>query len=134
MTLRDQLKLDEGLRLTPYQDTGGTWTLGYGHSMRNPIPLTAAEAIFDWDLYQAETQMMRTLPWTMQIGNPARYDALVNLTFNLGIGGLLSFRNMLAAARSGDWAAAAQELLNSQYAAQVGDRARRLATNLRDGQ
>ena len=28
----EQLKIDEGCRLTAYQDTVGVWTIGYGHT------------------------------------------------------------------------------------------------------
>jgi GH24 family phage-related lysozyme (muramidase) len=33
MALREQLKREEGLRLKPYKDTLGHWTIGYGHKM-----------------------------------------------------------------------------------------------------
>jgi hypothetical protein len=56
----------------------------------------------------------------------------LNMTFNLG-DRLLGFRKALAAVQAGDWSTAAAEMLDSQWAAQVGPRAQRLAEAMRTG-
>jgi lysozyme len=132
MTPRDQLKADEGLRQVPYQDTRGNWTVGYGHLMRNPLPLSLCEALLDIDIAQAEIALLRAFPWVTGV-SAARYVVFVNLVFNMGAGGLASFTKMLAAAQRGDWESAAGELLDSDYARQTGARAQRLAAQLKAG-
>jgi lysozyme len=57
---------------------------------------------------------------------------LVNMAFNMG-GGLLSFVNTLAAIQRGDYNAAANGMLASRWATQVGARATRLADMMRNG-
>jgi lysozyme len=52
---------------------------------------------------------------------------LVNMAFNLGVNGLLKFKNMLAAVTEERWEDASSEMLNSRWADQVGNRAIELA-------
>ena len=63
----------------------------------------------------------------------ARQRALVNLMFNLGPDRFAGFKKLIAAVRAGDWSEAAAHCLDSKYAQQVGDRAKRIAKQLREG-
>ena len=62
-----------------------------------------------------------------------RRAVLIDMAFNLGIGGLLAFTRTLAAMQAGAWVRAADEMLASRWAAQVGPRAHFLATMMREG-
>jgi len=130
--LRDQLARDEGLRLTAYQDSLGVWTLGFGHNLSNPIPRAAAVLILEADLEDAMQQVHDRLAWVIELSE-ARRAVLVGMAFNLGMAGLLGFRKFLSAVQARDWEMAAREMLDSRWATQVGDRARRLAAQMRDG-
>jgi lysozyme len=46
---------------------------------------------------------------------------LVNMAFNMGIHGLMGFRNNLRLIEAGRWKDAAKEMLNSKWATQVGE-------------
>ena len=130
--LLNQLKRDEGYRADVYRDTEGLLTIGYGHCLdRKGISLRVAELMLDDDIADAKAGLMGKWPWVRDL-SPARLGAMVNLTFNMGVGGLNSFKKFLAAAERGDWATAAAELLDSKYAKQVGERAQRVATQLRE--
>jgi lysozyme len=58
-------------------------------------------------------------------------EALVNLSFNMGIPRLMQFKKTLALLREGDFESAADELLDSRYAEQVGRRALEIADMIR---
>jgi lysozyme len=133
-TLRAQLLRDEGLRLQPYTDSVGKLTIGVGRNLTD-TGITRAEALvlLEHDLTTAETAVCQRWPWAERL-DPARLAVLVNMALNLGPGGLGTFRRALAALQRADYARAADELLDSQWAAQVGDRARRLAAQLRTGE
>ena len=62
-----------------------------------------------------------------------RYYALCNMAYNLGVAGLLKFKNMWASIEADDWTGAADHAMDSKWARQVGVRAIRVTSLLRDG-
>ena len=131
MTLREQLIRDEGMRLKPYRDQLGKLTIGIGRNLDDVgLFRDEVELMLDNDIERSAADVEARLPWTATLSEPRR-GALVNLTFNMGIGGLLAFRKMLTALQDEQWETAAAELLDSVYAEQVGPRAHRLAQQLR---
>lgn len=65
--------------------------------------------------------------------SPARQEVLVNMSFNLGVEGLFKFRRMWAAIRAHNFDLAADEMLDSKWARQVGSRAEELSEKMRKG-
>ena len=128
--LREQIKRHEGLRLHPYQDSRGVWTIGYGHT--GPITLEAAEVLLNQDIARAVSDFYRMPDWIDKL-DITRKRVLVNMIFNLGLQGLKTFKKMLSALERKDYQTAAIELLDSKYARQVGSRAEELAKQLLDG-
>jgi lysozyme len=151
VTLIDALKRDEGFRANPYLCSLGALTIGYGRNLE-ANPLTGAEWRALWDngdiavslseegaqkllkagIGAVELQCATTFKWWGRLDRP-RQEVLTNMAFNMGLPRLLGFRNMLAAIAAGDFAIAAEELLDSRYAKQTGQRAQRLAEQLRTG-
>ena len=131
--LNAELIRDEGLRLRPYLDSVGKLTIGVGRNL-DDVGISNAEALTmlanDVDLAIHELESRFT--WFGDLSD-ARQRVLVNMCFNLGITRLLGFRNMLAAVELGDYYKAAHEMLDSKWARQVGDRAKRLATMMEQG-
>jgi lysozyme len=79
----------EGLRLAPYQDVAGVWTIGYGHTL-DVVPEThklasasAAKLLLRTDLtiYASAVRRLVRAPLTQR-----QFDALVSLAYNIGIG------------------------------------------------
>ena len=133
-----ELRRDEGVRYEPYDDTVGVKTVGVGHNLQaKPLgliyPLTDEEVdrILLLDIADTLEDLDDRLPWWRELSD-VRQRVLANMAFNLGIGGLLDFRKMLAAAKSGRYEDAAREMLASKWARQVGDRAKRLADMMRE--
>ena len=132
MTLREQLIRDEGLRLKPYTDSTGHLTIGYGFNLSNGIPLPIAEALLDYKMREAIDDVTKHLPWTATLDD-IRFAVLANMTYNIGIGGLLGFRRMLIALEVFDYERAANEMEDSLWYTQVGPRAHRLIQQMRTG-
>jgi lysozyme len=65
--------------------------------------------------------------------DPVRLRALTNMAFNLG-GRLGDFKHFLAAVKAGDWQAAGQNMADSLWAKQVGERAVRLRKMIETGE
>ena len=132
--IKDQLKRDEGLRLFPYPDTKKKLTIGYGRNLTDQgISLVEAEMLLHRDLAQATVGVDMKVP-NARFLDDARRGVLINMAFNMGIGGLLEFKKMLAAIEKGEWKEAARELLDSDYARQVGLRAQRLSKQIETGE
>ena len=130
MTLKEQLIRDEGgFQRTPYRDSGGKLTIGYGRNLDDVgISRGEADLLLNNDLAPA-IEAVAAFSWIGTV-DEIRRAALVNLCFNVGAAGLQTFTKMLAACARGDWGTAAAELLDSRYHQQVGARAERLAQQL----
>jgi len=125
------LKVNEGLRLTPYRCTAGKLTIGYGHtgpSVVEGIKWTkqTAEHVLLNDARNVAADLDWHLSWWRNLSD-TRQEALADMAFNLGIQRLQGFQKMLEALRRGRWQEAAVQCLDSRYARQVGNRAKRNA-------
>lgn len=128
-----QLLVDEGLRLKPYRDTVGKLTIGVGHNL-DDVGITQDEAMYLLanDVRRTYGELLEALPWVTKLDD-ARQNVLTNMAFNLGIKGLLGFKHALACMQREAWHDAADAMLQSKWARQVGARAVRLATVMRTG-
>ncbi|MDR5802124.1 glycoside hydrolase family protein [Caballeronia sp. LZ001] len=132
-TLVAELKRDEGVRLKPYTDTVGKLTIGVGRNLTDVgISDDECTTLLQNDIDKTVAALDRTLPWWRNL-NPVRQRVLVNMAFNMGMVGLLTFKNTLSAMQNGSYAAAAAGMLASKWATQVGARAERLADMMRTG-
>ena len=134
MGIFDQLKRDEGCRLTPYKDQVGKLTIGYGRNLDDVgISLDEANTLLQNDVRKAVADVNQHLPWAKGLDD-ARLGVLINMAFNMGIAGLLQFKNTLALIEAGEFDQAADAMLESKWATQVGPRAHRLAVQMRSGE
>lgn len=135
--LQDQLRLDEGEVLHEYKDHLGFSTIGIGRLIdkRKGGGITKEEStyLFQNDLKKKRTELEARIPWMKKL-DEARQGVLLNMAFQMGVAGLLGFVNTLDMVKRGDYAAAATGMLNSKWATQTPERARRLSTQMRTGQ
>ena len=143
-----QLMRDEGARRAPdgshvaYRCPAGALTIGYGHNLdANPIKgldgLSAisearAREILTADAVAFAAALDEEIPWWRRLEAP-RQAVLLNMAFNMGVAGLLEFRNTLRAVREMRWKDARDGMLASKWAGQVGRRASRLAEQMLKG-
>lgn len=128
-----QLRTDEGLRTKPYRDSVGKLTIGYGRNL-DDVGLSHAEAeqLLANDIDKAEADCLRMFA-NFDALSEGRRAVLVNMMFNLGAPKLAKFKRFRAAVESGDFEKAAAEMLASLWCSQVGERARRLAKQMKAG-
>lgn len=131
--LLEELRRDEGVRLKVYRDSVGIETIGVGRNLRD-VGITTEEAdyLLRNDVFRVEHELDAQLPWWRNL-DPVRQRVLLNMGFNLGVAGLLGFKTTLALVQRGMYLDAAQMMLQSKWAKQVGPRAERLAVMMRDG-
>jgi len=107
----------EGLRLTAYQDIGGVWTIGYGHTgpeVVGGMTITEAEAelLLGHDVARAAACVESEVAVALSQG---QFDALVDFVFNLGCGALRG-STLLRRVNAGEFALAAAEFSRWVYA------------------
>lgn len=156
MALIDRLKDEEGFEPKPYKCTGGKWTIGYGRNLdQNPLSdderamiygkdsgrdlfvsgITREEAhiLLENDIANCRKQLQQRMPVYEDL-DQGRQDALVNMVFQLGMAGVRKFKKMNAALVRGDFEAARDEALDSDWARyQTPARALRVANQLATG-
>lgn len=135
--LTRQLRGDEGSRAQVYQDHLGYWTIGVGRLVDARKPgsgLRSAEIdiLLANDIEDRIEQLSRRLPFFNEL-DPARQGVLVNMSFQLGVDGLLGFKNTLAHVKAGRYTLAATNMLMSKWAEQTPSRAARMATQMETG-
>ncbi len=132
-TLRLRVKSAEGLHLTPYVDTVGKITIGYGRNLSdNGITQLEASQMLEQDLTRHISDLNRAYPYVLSLDS-TRQIVLSEMCFNLGISRLSQFVKMWDAVQRGDFATAAREMLESKWARQVGHRAVDLAVGMERG-
>lgn len=135
-SLTKQLRADEGEVLHAYSDSLGFLTIGVGRLVdkRKGGGITAEEAAYLLanDIDKRLNELERRLPWFSRL-DEARRGVLLNMSFQLGVDGLLGFTNTLAMVERGDYQGAAAGMLNSLWSRQTPARARRLSEQMRTG-
>ena len=137
--LEKQLAIDEGREVKVYRDTLGFLTVGIGHKITPLDGLHAGDEIndervdslFAADLDAAITYVEKYIPSSYNGQPEAVQEALINMCFNLGIGGLMKFPHFLADLAAKNYEAAAHELETSLWYNQTGDRAKRIVAAIR---
>jgi len=135
--LFNMLKRHEGVETHAYVDTVGKTTIGVGRNIdpSGGIGLSEEEINFMLgnDIERVEEELYRQFKWLHTLNEP-RYDALVDICFNLGLPRFLKFEKALAAMEAGDYNLAAIEFLDSRWAVQVGQRAIELSLMIETGE
>lgn len=132
--VKEQLLRHEGLKLKPYRCPAGKLTIGVGRNLdANGITQKEAFVLLENDILRCESQLLDHIPIAYSDLNDTRKTVLLNMCFNLGISGLLEFKNTLAFIGAGDYERAANNMLASRWAKQVGRRAIELSELMRKG-
>lgn len=144
----DILKRHEGYRAKVYKCPVGKDTIGYGLNIEaNPLKLSdseikrlrtsgtnqvEAEYYLKLVCNQIEAQLARRLPWFADLDSNTKF-VMINMSYNLGVEGLLEFKKTLGLIEKGQYSQASVEMLNSKWAKQVGNRSKELSTILKTG-
>ena len=122
MSLIEDIKQEEGFSGTVYKCSEGFDTVGYGSRM--PITKEEAELLLEHRLKAMKAQLTSYL-YDLDI-KPEAWDILFNLAYQLGVKGVLNFKNMIKALKDNDYKEASIQGLDSLWAKQTPQRANRL--------
>lgn len=130
--LIQQLKRHEGCSLELYVDSTGHATIGIGRNLEDVGLRSEAEAeyLLSSDMFATESKLIEKLGDTFENLSGPRQNVLTNMAFNLGVGGLLEFDQMIDAIKNNNFEIVSEEMLDSKWHDQVGQRAEELAEQM----
>lgn len=148
-TALNLIKKHEGFRSHLYKCTAGHWTIGYGYNLdANPLHLSddaltglrhngisekRAEKHLTALITDIEQDLTRRMVWFKTL-NEARRAVLLDMAYQMGIGGLFAFTNTLSLIKAGQWRMAKFAMLDSKWARHDSpNRARELADIMEKG-
>ena len=139
--LISELRRDEGVEREVYKDSVGIDTIGVGHNLyAKPLPESWSPPLTDLqidqllseDLVEVFEGLDKHMPDWKELSEP-RQRVLVNMAFNMGIEGLMTFKNTLKAIEESNYSYASALMMQSKWARQVGARASRLSSMMSVG-
>ncbi|PAF49065.1 hypothetical protein BKH41_02955 [Helicobacter sp. 12S02232-10] len=144
--LIEMIKKHEGYKGRVYLDTQFIPTIGYGRNLK-AHPLSEAEErdikmnLGVYGKKEAEEWLKNHLEglynelskyrWFHKLDS-VRQSIILDMAYNLGIPRLLLFKKMILALNSADYDNASHEMLNSSWAMQVKERAKKLSVLMRE--
>jgi len=108
------VKEREGFVPTPYEDSLGHLTIGYGTNIEVGISKQQADCMLEWKLIDDYGTLggvwkpFRTLPLSVRKG-------LTDMAYQLGVSGVMGFTHMLDALAKMDYTRAIAEVKNSKW-------------------
>tara|TARA_R110002020_G_scaffold13250_18_gene47826 strand:- start:2476 stop:2895 length:420 start_codon:yes stop_codon:yes gene_type:complete len=131
--LIEELKRDEGVKLFPYKCSANKLTIGVGRNIEERgITEDEANYLLKNDLTMCVEEVESIFTWYPYLTD-SRKRVIVNMVFNLGLSRFLNFKKFIDAMEQKDYETAGKEMLDSKWAKQVGDRAKRLKQMIVEG-
>lgn len=145
MNLKESIKIHEGFRSSVYLCPTGHPTVGYGFRVADlsadelalnagvvePMSKEVAEKILDIKITKFKKQVYNALPWLTYAPMDIQ-DALCEMAYQMGVAGLLGFKNTLALIKERKYTQAAENMLKSKWATQTPKRAKQIANLVRN--
>jgi lysozyme len=130
--LREAVKLSEGYRARVYKDTLDIDTIGYGFAIKDlELDKDICDMILDKKLNKLIKDVDNKFSFMDDIAVEAQ-DVVYEMCYQLGINGFSKFKKTIAYLRDEDYKMAAIEMLDSRWAKQTPNRAKRLSNIIKD--
>ena len=122
-SLINEIKKHEGFRDRVYDDSLGIPTIGYGFAIKDLVlDQDIADQILQRKLDQLIVRIKKTFDWYNKLPLKAK-KVVVNMCYQLGVGGFSKFRKTLSYLKRHEWEEASVEMLDSRWARQTPNRA-----------
>lgn len=136
-SIASMLRREESEVLHAYQDHLGYWTIGVGilidKRKGGGLLPEESEFLLQNRIRICSEKIAAALPWFAGL-NAARQGVLVGMAFQMGVDGLLAFKNTLRYVERGQYEAAAAGMMRSLWAEQTPARAKRMARQMETGE
>ena len=127
--LLNSIKKHEGFRGYCYEDSLGIPTIAYG--IKLPLTKEEGELLLKNRLNKMIQELETKRPSIKNFPEPIR-EVLYEMAYQMGVEGLLKFKKMLKALEEQDYKKASLEGLDSRWAKQTPNRAKKLMEKIRN--
>lgn len=129
--LRSMIRRHEGVKQFPYECSAKKLTIGIGHNLTDlGLPDSIIEDLFEHDLGNAISECATLYPNWHELPDDIQM-VLVDMMFNLGVNRISRFKRMNRAIDDHNWHRMAEEMKDSRWYEQVGNRSRELVEIVR---
>ena len=142
--LKENIKRNEGFVDHIYKDTLGYDTVGYGFKCKSlspdelacnngkyePMSIEVAEQILDIKIMKLKNTVFKNIPWLVDYPLQIQ-DAICEMTYQMGMNGVLGFKNTLNLIKQRKFVEAADNMLKSKWAKQTPNRAKYVSNLVR---
>jgi len=123
----ENIKRHEGFRGEVYRDTLGFNTIGYGTKL--PLSKKEASVLLEMRLKEKTKELEEKEPFINSLPLD-KQSILVEMSYQLGVNGVLKFKKMWVALKNSDYKIAALEMLDSRWHIQTPRRAKELSDKM----
>ena len=126
------VKLSEGFRDKVYKCTEGYDTIGYGFAIKDLImDEDIAETILERKLTSLIKRIHAKFPFVEDLPEEAQ-EVVYEMCYKLGLAGFSKFKKTIQFLRLGNYEACSSEMLDSRWARQTPNRAKRLSNVIKE--
>ena len=131
MSLLENIKLSEGFRSKVYKCTEGFDTIGYGFAIKDlELDEDICELILKRKIGSLKLRIDQRFDWFKATPTEAQ-DVIIEMCYQLGINGFSKFKKTIQHIINKDFRSAAVEMLQSKWASQTPNRAKKLSKELK---
>ena len=125
--LIERLKVNEGFRSRVYKCTEGYDTIGYGFAIKDLELSEEISTLILEDLVDKKHQgLLDKLDWYKDVP-PEVQGVILEMTYQMGFSGFCKFKKAIHHMKGKEFKQASAEMLDSRWAKQTPNRAKRLA-------
>ena len=121
--LIERIGVNEGFRSKPYQCSEGVWTIGHGLTW---ITEEESSSILSGRISQLHLKLLDDLDWYEDMP-PEVQGIIVEMVYQLGYSGFCQFKKTIHHFKEKEFKHASEEMLDSLWAKQTPNRAKRLS-------
>ena len=125
--LIEQIKESEGFRPTVYKCTEGYDTIGYGFAIKDLVlGEDICDMILEREVAELKLRIQQKFPFYEDMPEAVR-DVIVEMCYQMGVSGFSKFRKTIDHFMRKDYKSASEEMLDSRWAKQTPNRAKKLS-------
>jgi lysozyme len=127
--LIENIKKNEGFVGTPYNDSLGIPTIGYGTKL--PLSKREASVILEMRLKDKIKEIEEKEPFVNKLPDTTQ-EVIAEMCYQIGVNGVLKFKKMWSALKNFDFVRASEEMIDSRWAKQTPKRALELSEKMKN--